>query len=115
MTKKFVVPIFSFSDTNRQFGVFLSNPRLDANESPEVSAPRLDPALGAALIRILNVWDDPVMDRNLDTNGDFVGPSNSVFNFTKAHFVVPEDVNDYYPTNTPAAITVMRSGQTGNQ
>jgi uncharacterized delta-60 repeat protein/uncharacterized repeat protein (TIGR01451 family) len=37
----------------------------------------------------------------------FVGPTNSVFNFEKSHYRLPEDVNPYYTT---AGVWVFRSG-----
>ncbi len=45
--------------SNSEFGVVLSNPRLDPYESSDVSPPRVDPVFNTALVEILNTEADP--------------------------------------------------------
>jgi uncharacterized delta-60 repeat protein len=44
---------------NADFGVTLSNPQLDSNESSDVSLPRLAPSFSTAMVKILNTGADP--------------------------------------------------------
>jgi uncharacterized delta-60 repeat protein/uncharacterized repeat protein (TIGR01451 family) len=114
MTKRFVIQVspsfnpvtFSPVETNRNFGVVLSNARPDPGESPDVSPPRLDGTYSRALVRIVDMDLDPVFQRNfqpdpLDTNTPptlppIFQPTNSIFNFSRAAFRTPEDVNAYW-------------------
>ena len=110
---------------NSYFGIILSNPRLDPFESPEVSPPRLDTAFSTAVVRVLNTSADPFgpdmvqlvysnvvitvsnsTPVTMVTNVLFftnmvvaAAPTNNVFNFEKAHYRVPSDVNN--TTNSP--------------
>ena len=64
MSKTILVPIIyrgltAFDQTNRVFGVVLSNPQLDYLESGAVSQPRVDPQFSTAMVKILNVNADP--------------------------------------------------------
>ncbi len=118
MSKTILIPIINRGQvrgdqTNRVFGVQLSNPQLDYDESGNVSTPRVDPVLGTAVVRILNSYADPYGpdmvaavtavppgSTNYVTNNvvaDF--PTNCIFNFQKTNFRVPADVND--PTTSP--------------
>ncbi|HXU74934.1 MAG TPA: Calx-beta domain-containing protein [Methylomirabilota bacterium] len=118
MSKTILVQMFPFGTngfglpgSNRDFFITLANPRqAPDDQSPNVSIPRVDPVMGVAKIQILDTDIDPILVRNLDTNGMFIGPSNSVFNFEKVNYRLPEDVNDYYTT---AGIWVFRSGTNG--
>src|SRR5262249_6406500 len=98
----------------KDFGVVLSNPRRDPAESPDVSDPRTDQSFGAAIVRMWSSQVDPIFafnivsDTNMPPNNFFVGPSNSVFNFAKAHYRVPEDVMDFWKHDV--ILTVERSG-----
>src|ERR1035437_5777093 len=109
-----------FDQTNRVFGVVLSNPQLDYLESGAVSQPRVDPQFSTAMVKILNVNADPYgpdyipmvvtnaqvsLDTNIPPNTvtNFIVstnlvlaafPTNAVFNFEKANYRVPADVND---------------------
>ena len=111
MTKRIVLQVFpspllppSFTGvaSNRNFSVILTNARIDSAESPDVSAPRLDSANSKILVRILDMDVDPVRARNftIDTNVSpdamFSGPTNSVFNFSRAAFRTVEDVSGYW-------------------
>jgi uncharacterized repeat protein (TIGR01451 family)/uncharacterized delta-60 repeat protein len=118
MSKTIVIPITAdggLPDSNRVFSITLSNPQLAPEESTDVSPPRVDPTFGTAIVRIMDVDIDPnfIANFNFDTNMPparppvWTGPSNSVFNFAKAVFRVPEDVNDYYST---VSIKVSRTG-----
>src|SRR5262249_25122186 len=82
------------------FNVVLSNPRRDSRESTDVSAPRLDPQLSTAVVRIVSY-----SDLGLDP-GEAAG-QHAVFNFAKAHFYVTEDVHDYWQGNV--IISVFRT------
>lgn len=108
---------------NRDFGVVLSNPQNDLLESPDVSPVRLDPVYSQALVRILDADIDPrgpgietVVVDDPNNPGSFITntipsftPTNAVFNFQKAHYRVPEDVQNYWG-GTPVTVYVNRSG-----
>jgi uncharacterized delta-60 repeat protein len=121
---------------NQAFGVVLSNPQLDPFESSEVSAPRVDLSFNTALVRILNSGADPygpdlipvvitnaipVLNTNpppiLVTNFTFITnmvvaafPTNPIFNFEKANYRVPADVNSSISPWTYVALYVERFG-----
>jgi uncharacterized delta-60 repeat protein len=133
MSKTILIPIIysgffgSGGDINNTvFGVVLSNPRPDLYESADVSQPRLDPNFSTAMVKILNVNADPYgpdMVQVVSTNGFLDPPTNSmpnvvtnlvispyptnaIFNFEKANYRVPEDVND--PANsTPRTVVTL--------
>ena len=136
MSKNILVPILnpgirgSGGNTNDTvFGVVLSSPGLDPNESGDVAPPRVDPNFSLALVKILNVNSDPYGPDMIPlvttnppppaTNGVVTTnyiiaqfPTNPIINFQKCNFRVPEDVND--PANpfgysTPVTIYVERS------
>jgi uncharacterized delta-60 repeat protein len=134
MSKNIIIPIIdagingSGGNTNNTvFGVQLSSPALD--ESSGVAPPRVDPAFGLALVKILNVNADPygpdilqvVSTNGFDTNGlpvlatnpvAAMFPTNPIVNFQKCNFRIPEDVNDPANPNgytTPVTIYVRRS------
>jgi len=117
---------------NTVFGVVLSNPQPDPNESGDVSWPRVDPTFSTALVKILNPnanpygpeiltvvstngWLNPPTNTipNLVTNYPFATiPTNAIFNFEKANYRVPADVNetgDYVPW-TQVTLWVERFG-----
>jgi uncharacterized delta-60 repeat protein len=121
MSKTILIPINGSGDIlyNSEFGVVLSNPRLDPYESSGVSQPRVDSKFNFALVKILNSSADPYGPdyfRQVTTNGFMdpptnsipilftnyvVGtPTNAIFNFEKANYRVPADVNG---TNSPWA------------
>lgn len=121
MSKTILIPINGSSDNlyNSYFGVVLSNPQPDPYESGDVSPPRVDPKFNLALVKILNTSADPygpdyipqVMTNfnvfTIDTNQtpavtnylvvtNYViaqFPTNAIFNFEKANYRVPADVN----------------------
>jgi len=107
---------------NRDFTIALSNPRRDPAESPDVSAPRVDPVFGQALCRILDCDIDPyngpsqakVVNSNTvpaTTNIVYsLVPTNAVFNFSKANYRVPRDVQSAYWFGTPVTVYVNRTG-----
>ena len=121
-------------EQNRDFMVALSNPRRDPLESPDVSVPRVDSVFGQALCRILSCDIDPqgpsqskVVNTNtvIITNIDLsitttnvvttnivysLVPTNAIFNFSKANYRVPRDVQSAYWTNTPVTVFVNRTG-----
>ena len=93
--------------TNRVFGVQLSDPVSDPGESSTVSQPRVDPTFGTAVVRILNDNADPygpdmvpqlvtnTATTNVITNMVVAAfPTNVVFNFEKVDYRVPADVNN---------------------
>ena len=106
--------------TNRVFGIKLiddggnTSPVLDPLEVADVSQPRVDATFSTAMVRILNVNADPYgpdMIENVSTNGYLDAPTNTipnvvtnlvvalyptnvVFNFEKANYRVPADIND---------------------
>src|ERR1035437_7800614 len=125
--------------TNRVFGIQLlddggvTTPARDYLESGAVSQPRVDPQFSTAMIKILNVnadpygpdmisvvstnaqdpWLDPPTDSipNLETNlvlADF--PTNAIFNFEKANYRVPADVNNTNSSWTQVTLWVERFG-----
>jgi uncharacterized delta-60 repeat protein len=141
MSKTILIPITAtstYNGINSEFGVLLSNPQLDPYESSEVSAPRVDPVFNLALVKILNTGADPYginYARQVFTNGfsdpsntipilvtNFVpalAPTNAIFNFEKANYRVPADVNG--PNSPWAQVTLWvrrfgtnSSGQTIN-
>jgi len=125
---------------NRVFGIQLiddggaTSPMLDPLESGDVSPPRVDPTFSTAIVRILNVNADPYGPDQLSvvsTNGysdppantmpiletnmvNTLYPTNVTFNFEKASYRVPADVND---TNvspwTQVTLWVERYGTNG--
>jgi len=110
MSKSILIPIGASRTNawpNREFAVILEDAEVDPFESDELSPPRVDNVFGTALVRILDMDIDPVYRRNLDTNGVFVGPTNSVFNFSRVAYRSPEDVGDYW---TNGGIWVVRGG-----
>jgi len=139
MSKTILVPIVYEGLTisnqfNRVFGMVLSNPQRDPYESVEVSQPRLNPNFTTAMVKILNMNADPYgsMFQQVSTNGfsdpptntipilvtNLVKtpyPTNAIFNFEKANYRVPEDVND--PANpiarTQVTLWVERFGTNG--
>lgn len=116
MSKTILIPIeyngTPGDQTNRAFGIQLSNPQLDPDESSDVSQPRVDPVFGTAMVRILNADADPYgpdLVQEIETNPPAMGstnavvttnmvvaqyPTNAVFNFEKAHYRVPADINN---------------------
>lgn len=122
MSKTILIPIYyqlrPGDQSNRVFGVTLSNPQLDPLEdSSSVAPPRIDPVFGTAVVKILNTDADPygpdivpqvitnmtitvsnsvaVTNYTYSTNhvvADY--PTNNIFNFEKANYRVPADVND---------------------
>jgi uncharacterized delta-60 repeat protein len=112
---------------NRDFAVVLFNPQKDAQESPTVSNPRLDPIFSQALVRILDAdMDprgpsvgsqvvtnfDPVLMTNVVQTNIVIGldSTNAVFNFLKANYRIPEDDYDYWSNTTQITVYVSRSG-----
>jgi uncharacterized delta-60 repeat protein len=137
MSKTILVPIINrgltaFDQTNRVFGVVVSNPQLDYLESGAVSQPRVDPQFSTAMVKILNVNADPYgpdyipmvvtntqvsLDTNIPPNTvtNFIVstnlvlaafPTNAVFNFEKANYRVPADVNDPNNPSRWAVVTL---------
>jgi uncharacterized delta-60 repeat protein/uncharacterized repeat protein (TIGR01451 family) len=112
-----IVPDFFLPQTNRDFAVLLSNPRRDPLESTDVSDPRVDNVWNASIVRILDTDIDPIVRNNWwsnDVTGMWeFGPTNDVFNFAKAHYVVPEDINGNTNTGgyTEVIIYLERSGR----
>ena len=114
-------------EPNRDFTIALSNPRRDPSESADVSAPRVDPVYGQALCRILDCDIDPrgasqsrVVATNTipGTTNTIVStnivyslvPTNAIFNFSKANYRVPRDVQSAYWHGTPVTVYVNRTG-----
>ncbi|HWQ92496.1 MAG TPA: Calx-beta domain-containing protein, partial [Clostridia bacterium] len=81
---------------SRYFIVRLSNPRLAAEESLEVSPPKLDPVMSASIVRIYDTSYDPELELNRDEEtGELVGPLyRPVFNFSKRNYQIAEDVTN---------------------
>ncbi len=126
--------------TNRVFGIKLiddggvTSPMLDPNESSDVSQPRVDPTFGTAMIRVLDSNADPYgpdLVPDVVTNFTFTEgtnstcttnytyftnyvvamfPTNPIFNFEKANYRVPEDVNGTNSPWTQVTLWVKRSG-----
>ena len=109
MSKTILIEIIDdggVAQPNRDFKVVLSNPRPDPAESPDVSAPRVDPIFNQVLCRILDCDIDPsfgtsitynmvtnmdpiLMVTNVLTNAVYnLTPTNSVFNFQKTSYRV---------------------------
>ncbi|HYG25023.1 MAG TPA: Calx-beta domain-containing protein [Verrucomicrobiae bacterium] len=122
MSKTILIPIissFSGSDlSNVVFGVSLSNPQYDPFESGDVAPPRIDSDRSLALVKILNTSADPygpntieVVDTNtMTTNMMIVSPTNAIFNFQKANFRVPSDVNETNTDWPEVSLYISRSG-----
>ena len=84
---------------DKDFKVVLSNPRLDAFETTNVSPPRLDTPFSTATVRILSMaglGSDP--DQNKWEDKTPAIPSHDVYNFGKKNYRVPRDVNNYFTT-----------------
>jgi uncharacterized repeat protein (TIGR01451 family)/uncharacterized delta-60 repeat protein len=84
---------------DKDFSVILSNPRLDAHETKNVSPPRLDTPFSTATVRILSMaglGTDP--DQNSWTKTTPAAPSHDVYNFGKKNYRIPRDVNSYFTT-----------------
>jgi len=136
MSKTILIPIKAHTSTtavdgsicqpNRDFLLSLSAPQLDPGESPAVSPPRVDPAYGQAMVRILDVDIDPkgsfqyhlsftnpagsTNPINFHTNLMFTPvPTNAILNFQKAHYRVARDVSNWWGA-TPVTIYVNRTG-----
>jgi uncharacterized delta-60 repeat protein len=127
MSKTFVVPIIDdegVSQPNRDFMVVLSNPQRDPAETANVSAPRVDSIFGQVLCRILDCDIDPkgpsslqmtFTNITLNATNIFTNtvvslvPTNAVFNFAKANYRIPRDVQDFWP-GTPVTVYVNRMG-----
>jgi uncharacterized delta-60 repeat protein len=135
MSKTIVIPISDDNGVprpNRDFTVVLSNPQRDPAESGNVSAPRVDPVFGQVLCRILDCDIDPkgpstfstVITNvtpfgvtNVFTNtiiadqfGELLEPTNALFNFAKANYRVPRDVQQYWSNGIPVTVYVNRMG-----
>lgn len=114
MSKTILVPILNNGDygmhnsggstNNMYFGIVLTNAQLDPNETADVSQPRVDPIFGTAMVKILNTYADPYGPDYVPvvvTNGTMVEtnmvlaqiPTNTIFNFEKANYRIPEDVD----------------------
>jgi uncharacterized delta-60 repeat protein len=134
MSKTILIPIINRGrvagdQANRVFGIQLSSPTLDPLESADVSQPRVDATFSTAMVRILNVNADPygpdlvpqvvtnitMTATNVMTNMVIAAyPTNVVFNFEKANYRVPADVNN--PTVSPwtqVTLWVERYGTNG--
>ena len=141
MSKNILIPIKSTGGNgsggnlyNTVFGVQLSSPGMDPNESGDVAPARVDSNFSLALVKILNTSADPYGPDMIPmlvtnppppaTNGVVTTnyvialfPTNPIVNFQKCNFRVPEDVND--PNNplgysTPVTIYVERSPSATN-
>ena len=130
MSKTILIPIFDddgVSQPNRDFTVVLSNPRRDPAESADVSSPRVDSVFGQVLCRILDCDIDPQGAPSsiaVSTNTVFgttnvvvttnvvisLVPTNSIFNFSKANYRVPRDVQSAYWHGTPVTVYVNQMG-----
>lgn len=123
MSKTILIPIiddFGSNQPNRDFGLVLFNPTIGTNETADISQPQLDPDYSQALVRILDTDinpNGPSQTLFIDTNAmppttNFfysLASTNPIFNFTKSHYRVPEDVSNYWGA-TPITIYVNRSG-----
>jgi hypothetical protein len=142
MSKTILIPIVDdggVSRPNRDFSVVLSNPRRDpvessgkSNPQADISAPRVDSIFGRVQCRILDCDIDPdagptrsslmvtninpiTLLTNVFTNIVYsYTPTNPVFNFSKANYRVPRDVQSNWYNNSPhtalVTIYVNRSG-----
>jgi len=102
MSKTILIPVYNSAPArpNRDFGIMLTNAQVDPSESLAVSAPRVDPQFGMAMVRILDVNVDPNSGMSVfsvtnvppgNTNATLVystTPTNSVFNFQRANYRV---------------------------
>jgi len=128
MSKTIFIPIYEagLAEPNRDFNVVLSNPRLDPNETGDVSAPRVDPVFGTALCRILSAYTDPAESGAIQvvTSNTVAGATNvtymtnlvssytatnPVFNFGKSNYRVPRDIQQW-AGGTAVTIYVNRTG-----
>jgi uncharacterized delta-60 repeat protein len=139
MSKTILIPVLDDGGTaqpNRDFAVVLFSPAVGSGETADISLPRLDTNYSQSLVRILDADIDPrgpsavpIVSTNMMTVTNIVGgtnvvsttnvvgtnifysltPTNPVFNFTKSHYRVPEDVTNYWGT-TPITVYVSRSG-----
>jgi uncharacterized delta-60 repeat protein len=134
MSKTIRIPIIDddgIPRQNRDFMVVLSNPQRDPSESGDVSAPRVDPIFGQVLCRILDCDIDPKGPSTLnnvtttilpggitnvvtntviaDQAGNLLEPTNGVFNFSKANYRIPRDVQPFW-NNAPVTVYVNRAG-----
>ena len=135
MSKTILIQIIDddgVAQPNRDFKVVLSNPRPDPAESPDVSAPRVDPIFNQVVCRILDCDIDPsfgtsvtynmvtnvdpiLMVTNVLTNAVYnLTPTNSVFNFQKTSYRVArdQDANGREYWGTPVGIYVNRIATT---
>lgn len=133
MSKTILIPIrykglTPYDQSNRVFGITISNAQPDLLEASDVSLPRVDPVFSTAMVKILNVNADPygpemveqVVTNTVGTNSIVVTnmvvaqfPTNAVFNFEKANYRVPADLAD--PAISPynfanVTLYVMRGG-----
>lgn len=120
MSKTIQVPVrtlgFNNALGNYDFLVTLSNPQPDAQESADVSLPRVDPVFGQALVRILNPYISPAGAQvQVDTNGP-VPVTNYVtadaFNFGQCNYRRQRPVNQNGTTTWTFNIT--RNGVNNN-
>ena len=136
MSKTILIPIISdngVSQPNRDFMVVLTNAQYVANEHgqvDDVSPPRVDPAFGKALVRILDVDIDPkgASEGPITYSTNLVGvspnfvtnivtnlpvwcpiPTNAVLNFQKAHYRVGREGTNFWGA-TPVTVYVNRTG-----
>jgi uncharacterized delta-60 repeat protein len=103
MSRTIVVPILPSDpmylpgDTEdayvRYFTLQLTGVRADDQESPDVALPTIDPMISECIVAILDMDIDPIMEFNQDTNGDFTGPTNPVFNIEKRVFRTAEGLD----------------------
>jgi len=134
MSKTIFIPIIDDLDLarqNRDFLIVLTNAALDAAESPDVQAPRLDNTFSTTLVRILdtdispqgfslgsltvtNIIGFPPVTNVVTTQIVAPQPTNAVFNFEKAHYQVTRDVSDYWG-GTPITVYVNRMGTNTDQ
>jgi uncharacterized delta-60 repeat protein len=146
MSKTILIPIVDRGtvpgdQTNRVFAIKLiddggvTSPMLDPNEVSDVSTPRVDPAFGMAMVRVLDANGDPYgpdMVADVITNFTYtvtndvctatnftyitnqvpaLFPTNPIFNFEKANYRVPADVNDPSVSGwTQVTLWVQRGG-----
>ncbi len=121
------------TQANKVFGIKLltddpNAPALDQLEAGDVSPPRVDPVFNLAMVKILSTTGDPygpdlvdmvVTNPPVGTNDPVVVtnqvvslfPTNTIFNFEKANYRVPADVNDPNVSQwTQVTVYVVRSG-----
>lgn len=131
MSKTVVIPITGLGfgggtgTSNKAFGVVLSSPMPAPAESSDVSAPRVDPFLGSAYVRLLDVNIDPYYDQNFSTNTTVMNgvtntittwtdPTNVIVNFGQRHYYIPRDVSSFGNRTTtnpiPINLRIFRGG-----